>query len=76
MRNIARLLLTILLVVAVVTVGIFISRTIIYVIENKTLFIPFIDIFKVSIKAGLAGGVVGGIGIYFIPYCSTKMPRR
>lgn len=76
MRNLLRLITTILFVILIVTAGIFISRALFYFIEIRSFNIPFISILKVSLKAGVAGGLVGGVGIYLIPYFATKMPRR
>ena len=74
--NLLRLMTTVLLVVLIVTIGVFISRVLFYFIEMKNLNIPFIEILKISLKAGVAGGLVGGVGIYLIPYFSTKMLRK
>lgn len=76
MRNFLRLIMTIMLVISAVTFGIFISRILFYVIEERDFNIPFIEILKVSFKAGSAGGLIGGIGIYLIPYFFTKTPRQ
>lgn len=72
MNNLIRLMITILIVIFVVTIGVFISRILIYSLEFRSFNIPFIEIMKISIKVGLAGGSVGGIGIYLIPYFSRK----
>lgn len=76
MRNLLRLITTILFVILIVTVGIFISRVLFYFIEIRSFNIPLIEISKVSLKAGVAGGLVGGVGIYLIPYFATKMSKR
>ncbi|WP_275554331.1 hypothetical protein [Mixta sp. Marseille-Q2659] len=76
MRNLLRLITTILFVIIIVTVGIFISRVLFKLIEIRSFNIPFIDILKVSLKAGVAGGLVGGVGVYLIPYFAKKMPKR
>ena len=54
------------------TIGIFIVRSLFSIIEMRGFNIPLFDILKVSVKAGTAGGLVGGIGIYFIHY----FPKR
>lgn len=76
MRNILRLITTVLLVILIVTIGIFISRVLFYSIETKSFNIPLIEILKISLKAGVAGGLAGGVGIYLIPYFATKIPKR
>ena len=76
MRNLLRLITTILFVVLIVTVGVFISRALFYFLEIRSFNILFIDILKVSLKSGVAGGLVGGVGIYLIPYFAKKMPKR
>jgi len=76
MRNLLRLITTILFVILIVTVGIFISRVLFYFIEIRSFNIPLIEILKVSLKAGVAGGLAGGVGIYLIPYFATKIPKR
>ena len=76
MRNLLRLITTILFVILIVTVGIFISRVLFYFIEIRSFNIPLIEISKVRSKAGVAGGLVGGVGIYLIPYFATKMSKR
>ena len=68
MNNFAKFIVTILLLIFTVSSGIFIFRILLYVFESRDLNIPFYDIIIFSIKAGSAGGGVGGIGIYFIPY--------
>lgn len=72
MRNFLGFIVTILLVISVIVIGIFISSSLFYMIEMQSLKIPFFDVLKTSIKAGSAGGLVGGVGIYFIPYFSKK----
>lgn len=59
MCNLLRLITTILFVVLIVTVVIFISRLLFYFLEIRSFNIPFIEILKVSLKAGVAGGLVG-----------------
>jgi hypothetical protein len=76
MRNLLRLITTILFVILIVTVGIFISRVLFYFIEIRSFNIPLIEISKVSLKAGVAGGLVGGVGIYLIPYFASKISKR
>jgi len=76
MRNLLRLITTILFVILIVTIGIFISRVLFYFIEIRSFNIPLIEILKVSLKAGVAGGLAGGVGIYLIPYFATKIPKR
>lgn len=76
MHNLLRLITTILLVILIITAGIFISRVLLCFIEMRSFNIPFISILKISLKAGVAGGTVGGIGIYLIPCFATKMPKR
>lgn len=69
MYGIISLVCTIILGVVTVTTGVFLSRLFIYIMANiKTLdlIIPFADIFYISTKAGLAGGTVGGAGIWLI----------
>ncbi|MCX0499353.1 hypothetical protein [Erwinia billingiae] len=75
MRNLLRLIATILFFILIVTIGVFISRILFYFIEVRSFNIPLIEIFKVSLKAGVAGGLVGGVGVYLIPYFATKMPK-
>jgi len=75
MRNLLKLIVTIFFVISVVTIGIFISRVLFYLVETRGFNIPFFEILKISIRAGLAGGFVGGIGIYLIPYFSTKRSK-
>lgn len=76
MHSLLRLITTIVFVILIVTTGIFISRVLFYMIEIRGFNIPFIEILKVSLKAGVAGGLVGGVGIYLTPYFAAKMPRR
>lgn len=76
MRNLLKLITTIIIVVVIVTAGAFISRSLFSFIETRNFNIPSISILKVSLKASVAGGLVGGIGIYFIPYFSTKISKR
>lgn len=76
MNNFAKLIITILLLIFTVSTGIFICRILIYAFESRDLNIPFYDIIIFSITAGSAGGVAGGIGIYFIPYFSSKKYGR
>lgn len=76
MHSLLRLITTIVFVILIVTTGVFISRVLFYMIEIRGFNIPFIEILKVSLKAGVAGGLVGGVGIYLIPYFAAKMPRR
>lgn len=75
MREFLKLSATVLFVMSIVTIGIFISRSIFYIIEMRSFDLPFIDILKISAKAGSVGGLVGGLGIYLIPYQSKKYPR-
>lgn len=76
MRSLLRLVATISFVILVVTTGIFISRVLFYFLEIRNFNIPFFEILKISVKAGLVGGLVGGIGIYLIPFFSIKIPKR
>ncbi|HHP2691523.1 TPA: hypothetical protein ACR8UQ_002453 [Klebsiella variicola] len=73
MRSLLNLIATIFLVIAVTTIGIFIVRSLFSIIEMRDVNIPLFDILKVSVKAGTAGGLVGGGGIYFIHYFSKKI---
>ena len=72
MRSLLNLIATIFLVIAVTTIGIFIVRSLFSIIEMRGFNIPHFDILKVIVKAGTAGGLVGGIGLYFIHY----FPKR
>ncbi len=72
MRSLLNLIATIFLVIAVTTIGIFIVRSLFSIIEMRGFNILLFDILKVSVKAGTAGGLVCGIGIYFIHY----FPKR
>nr|WP_124037228.1 hypothetical protein [Klebsiella variicola] len=72
MHSLLNLIATIFLVIAVTTIGIFIVRSLFSIIEMRGFNIPLFDILKVSVKAGTAGGLVGGIGIYFIHYFSKN----
>ena len=76
MRKILKLSTAILFAMSIVTIGIFISRSIFYIIEMRSFNLPFIDILKISAKAGSVGGLVGGLGIYLIPYHSQKISKR
>ncbi|MGR7477922.1 hypothetical protein ACU62T_19915 [Klebsiella aerogenes] len=73
MRSLLNLIATIFLVIAVTTIGIFIVRSLFSIIEMRGFNIPLFDILKVSVKAGTAGGLVGGIGIYLIHYFPKKI---
>lgn len=72
MRSLLNLIATIFLVIAETTIGIFIVRSLFSIIEMRGFNIPLFNILKVSVKAGTAGGLVGGIGVYFIHY----FPKR
>lgn len=76
MRNLLRLITTLLLVILIVTIGVFISRVLFCFIEIRGFNIPFVEILKISLKVGVAGGLAGGVGVYLIPYFATKMPKR
>lgn len=76
MLNLLKLIATISFVISIVTTGVFISRSLFYIIEMRSFNIPFFDILNISIKVGSVGGLVGGIGIYFIPYFSKNTSGR
>lgn len=76
MLNLLKLIATISFVISIVTIGVFISRSLFYIIEIRSFNIPFFDILKISIKVGSVGGLVGGIGIYFTPYFSKNTSGR
>lgn len=65
MRSLLNLIATIFLVIAVTTIGIFIVRSLFSIIEMRDVNIPLFDILKVSVKAGTAGGLVGGRNIFY-----------
>ena len=76
MRYLLRLSGIVFFVIVIATTGIFISRCLFHIIEMRNFDIPFVDILSISVKAGSVGGLVGGLGIYFIPYCSKKISNR
>ena len=75
MLNLFKLIATISFVISIVAIGVFISR-LFYIIEMRSFNIPFFDILKISIKVSYVGGLVGSIGIYFIPYFSKNTSGR
>lgn len=76
MLNLFKLVATISFVISIVAIGVFISRSLFYIIEMRSFNIPFFDILKISIKVSYVGGLVGSIGIYFIPYFSKNTSGR
>ena len=76
MLNLFKLIATISFVISIVAIGVFISRSLFYIIEMRSFKIPFFDILKISIKVSYVGGLVGSIGIYFIPYFSKNTSGR
>lgn len=68
-RELLRFICIVAIITLTVTTGVAMCRLLIYIIisvKDERFILPFKEILYVSLKAGLIGGAIGGVGIWFI----------